>query len=130
GMVSEGRPFVGVIFAGLMISPEGEPVLIEINVRFGDPETQVLVNLIEGDLYGFLLSAATGQLKPELIQCDRHRAAMCVVMAASGYPDAPRLGDVISGLSSAEEVVGVSVYHAGTRLDGDRIVTAGGRVLG
>ncbi len=130
GMVSEGRPFVGVIFAGLMISPAGEPVLIEINVRFGDPETQVLVNLIEGDFHGFLLSAATGDINPQLVHCPPERAAMCVVMAASGYPSSPRLGDGISGLAEAEEVSGVSVYHAGTRLDGGRIVTAGGRVLG
>jgi phosphoribosylamine--glycine ligase len=130
GMVAEGRPFVGVIFAGLMVSPSGEPALIEINVRFGDPETQVLMNLIEGDFYGFLLSAANGNLKPELIETRGQRAAMCVVMAAAGYPGTPWLGDAIEGIEAAEEVLGVSVYHAGTRLLDGRVVTGGGRVLG
>lgn len=130
GMAAEGRPFVGVIFAGLMVSPEGEPALIEINVRFGDPETQVLMNLIEGDFYGFLQSAATGNLKPELIDTHGQRAAMCVVMAAAGYPGTPRLGDAIEDIAAAEEVPGVSVYHAGTRLVDGRVVTSGGRVLG
>lgn len=130
GMQSEGRPFVGVIFAGLMISPSGEPALIEINVRFGDPETQVLMSLIDGDFFGFLASAATGRLRPELIDVSPSRAAMCVVMAAAGYPATPRLGDVITGIAEAEQVNGVSVYHAGTRSQGDDVVTGGGRVLG
>jgi phosphoribosylamine---glycine ligase len=130
GMASEGRPFVGVIFAGLMISPEGEPALIEINVRFGDPETQVLVNLIEGDFYGLLASAAQGRLDATRVATGSERAAMCVVMAAAGYPATPRSGDPITGIEQAEHVEGVSVYHAGTRRDGDRVVASGGRVLG
>lgn len=130
GMRAEGRPFVGVIFAGLMIGSGGEPALIEINVRFGDPETQVLVNLIDGDFYGLLRSAAEGELKPELVRVVDGRAALCVVMAAAGYPATPRLGDVITGVAEAELVNGVSVYHAGTRAEGDAVVTSGGRVLG
>lgn len=130
GMAQEGRPFVGVIFAGLMISPEGEPALIEINVRFGDPETQVLMNLIDGDFFGFLRSAASGRLQPELISIDPKRSALCVVMAAAGYPATPQAGDTIEGLEEAEGVEGVAVYHAGTRADGEQVLTAGGRVLG
>jgi phosphoribosylamine---glycine ligase len=130
GMQAEGRPFVGVIFAGLMIGSSGEPALIEINVRFGDPETQVLMSLIEGDFYGLLKSAADGNLKPELVRVSDQRAAMCVVMAAAGYPATPRLGDAIAGIAEAEQVAGVSVYHAGTRAVGDDVVTSGGRVLG
>ncbi len=130
GMQAEGRPFVGVIFAGLMISSAGEPALIEINVRFGDPETQVLVNLIEGDLYGFLASAAGGALRADLVRVPAQRAAMCVVMASAGYPGTPRLNDPITGIGDAEQVPGVSVYHAGTRIEGGAVVTSGGRVLG
>lgn len=130
GMASEGRPFVGVIFAGLMISSSGEPALIEINVRFGDPETQVLVNLLDGDFYGFLKSAADGQLRTDLVYAPETRAAMCVVMASAGYPGTPRLGDAITGIEAAETLPGVSVYHAGTRVDGAAVVTSGGRVLG
>lgn len=130
GMAADGRPFVGVIFAGLMISPTGEPALIEINVRFGDPETQVLVNLIEGDFYGLLASAANGRLDATKVETGSARAAMCVVMAAAGYPGTPRQGDPITGIAEAEQVEGVSVYHAGTRRDGDQVVTSGGRVLG
>lgn len=130
GMQAEGRAFVGVIFAGLMISDKGEPALIEINVRFGDPETQVLVNLIEGDFYGFLKSAADGNLKPELVSVPSDRAAMCVVMASAGYPATPRLGDTIDGIADADSIAGVSVFHAGTRTNEGAVVTSGGRVLG
>ena len=128
-MADEGAPFVGTLFAGLMITPDGEPVLLEINTRFGDPETQVLVNLVDGDWYALLKSAAKGALNEGAVSiADRH--ALCVVMAASGYPVSPRTGDTITGLADAEAVPGVRVYHAGTRQVGDQTFTAGGRVLG
>jgi phosphoribosylamine--glycine ligase len=88
------------------------------------------MSLIEGDFYGLLKSAADGNLKPELVRVSDQRAAMCVVMAAAGYPATPRLGDAIAGIAEAEQVAGVSVYHAGTRAVGDDVVTSGGRVLG
>ncbi len=129
GMKADGRPFVGTLFAGLMVSPAGEPALIEINVRFGDPETQVLMNLIEGDFAGLLSSAAKGELNPSIVKI-RDAYGMCVVMAARGYPQSPRKGDTISGIAEAALLPGVKVYHAGTKRQGDAIVTAGGRVLG
>ncbi len=131
GMRAEGLPYRGALFAGLMI-PDGnaaEPMLLEINVRFGDPETQVLMPLVDGDLAELLLEAATGRLGAELPLRDVH--AVCVVMAAAGYPDAPRLGDAISGLDAAAALPGVCVVHAGTRRDATgAVVTSGGRVLG
>ncbi len=129
GMRKDGRPFVGTLFAGLMVSPAGEPALIEVNVRFGDPETQVLVNLIDGDFAGLLASAARGELQPDLIEL-RREYGMCVVMSVEGYPQNPRKGDVISGLAEAGATPGVKIYHAGTRRVHDALLTAGGRVLG
>jgi len=129
GMAEEGNPFRGTIFAGLMITPEGEPYLLEVNVRFGDPETQVLVNLIDGDFAELLASAARGQLRPESVEVSA-RHAMCVVLAAANYPSTPRTGDRITGLAKAAELPGVQIYHAGTREEGEAVVTHGGRVLG
>ena len=129
GMAEEGNPFRGTIFAGLMITPEGEPYLLEVNVRFGDPETQVLVNLIDGDFAELLASAARGQLRPESVEVSA-RHAMCVVLAAANYPSTPRTGDRITGLAKAAELPGVQLYHAGTRQEGEAVVTHGGRVLG
>lgn len=129
GMAAEGCPMRGTLFAGLMISSKGEPSLLEINVRFGDPETQVLVNLLDGDLADALALAAQGRLAAQSIRVnDRH--ALCVVLAAAGYPGTVRSGDVIAGLESAEALEGVLVYHAGIRRQGDEWRTAGGRVLG
>ncbi|MBK7581736.1 MAG: phosphoribosylamine--glycine ligase [Myxococcales bacterium] len=129
GMAADGNPFRGTLFAGLMISPAGEPHLLEFNVRFGDPETQVLMNVIDGDFAELLASAARGKLAPDAIQvAPRH--ALCVVLAAPGYPATPVLGAPIRGLERALELDGVRVYHAGTRSDGAHTVTAGGRVLG
>jgi phosphoribosylamine--glycine ligase len=129
GMSADGTPYRGVLYAGLMISPEGEPYLLEFNVRFGDPETQVLMGLIEGDLAELFSAAARGAL-PEKLDAVSNRHALCVVLAAHGYPGPVRSGDAITGLADAERVDGVRVYHAGTRLDGERVVTSGGRVLG
>jgi phosphoribosylamine--glycine ligase len=128
-MNSEGRPFRGALFAGLMVSPDGEPQLIEFNVRFGDPETQVLISILDGDLGEALAQAASGKLTPGVL---RHsgQSAVCVVLAAAGYPGTPRSGDTIEGLELAASLPHVRIFHAGTRADGGRIVTSGGRVLG
>jgi phosphoribosylamine--glycine ligase len=129
GMVADGHPFRGALFAGLMVTPEGDLSLLEFNVRFGDPETQVLMAVLDGDLAEALSAAARGQLQPELLQVSSDHA-LCVVLAAGGYPESPRTGDVITGLDAAAQVPGVSVFHAGTARRGGQIVTSGGRVLG
>jgi len=115
GMKSEGAPFRGVLFVGLMIDGDDFSVL-EFNVRFGDPEACVLVPLIEGSLYDLL----RGKMSVGV----RNEAALGVVLAADGYPAKPRTGDVIEGLDAGE-----MIFHAGTKRDGDRVVTSGGRVL-
>ncbi len=127
-MAAENRPFKGVLYAGLMLTSQG-PKLLEYNVRFGDPECQVLMMRLQSDLLPALLAARDGVLdhfdlrwKPE--------AALCVVMAAKGYPGAYEKGSVIANLDAAGEMPGVTVFHAGTRKIGDRIVADGGRVLG
>jgi phosphoribosylamine--glycine ligase len=128
GMAVDGQPFRGALFAGLMITPEGDISLLEFNVRFGDPETQVLMAVLDGDLAEALAGAARGALKPELLEVSSDHA-VCVVLAAGGYPEAPRTGDVIHGLGLAQ-AVGVQIFHAGTKRAGGEVVTAGGRVLG
>jgi phosphoribosylamine--glycine ligase len=129
GMAADGHPFRGALYAGLMITPEGDISLIEFNVRFGDPETQVLMAVLDGDLAQALHGAAEGALNPELLEVSSDHA-LCVVLAAGGYPEAPRTGDVIRGLALAEAVPGVRVFHAGTKLEGRDVVSSGGRVLG
>jgi phosphoribosylamine--glycine ligase len=126
GMAREGAPFRGVLFAGLMID-RGEPRLLEFNVRFGDPETAVLVPTYGGDWFALLDGAARGDLTGvEAAATDG--AAVCVVMAAAGYPTKPRSGDVVLGLDAIPS--GAFVFHAGTARRGDgAVVTAGGRVL-
>ncbi len=127
GMAAEGAPLRGVLFVGLMID-RGEPQVLEYNVRFGDPEATVLVPTYGGDWFDLLDAAARGELPPGAIAFPQ-RAALSVVMAAAGYPDAPRSGDRIEGLES-DLPPGAFVFHAGTRreLDGT-FVTHGGRVL-
>ena len=123
-----GIDYRGVLYAGLILTAEG-PKVLEFNVRFGDPETQVVLPRLDEDLTGLLAEAAAGRLRTE--PRARRDAAVCVVLAAEGYPGTPRTGDVITGLDDAAEVDGVTVLHAGTALDErDRFVTAGGRVLG
>jgi len=130
GMQSEGAPFRGTLFAGMMIEPSGTPRILEFNVRFGDPETQSLVGILDGDLAELLASAARGHLSPEVVRVSA-RHSLCVVMAAHGYPGQVRTGDRILGLDQAEAVEGVQIFHAGTRLREDgELVTSGGRVLG
>ncbi|MDQ0466920.1 phosphoribosylamine--glycine ligase [Caulobacter ginsengisoli] len=128
GLAAEGRPFRGVFYAGLMLTAEG-PKLVEYNARFGDPETQVLMLRLQSDLVPYLLAAATGRLAdlPEPVW--RDEAAICVVMAAEGYPDAPKSGAAITG-ADADFGGEAVVFHAGTIRDEAGVLRAsGGRVL-
>jgi phosphoribosylamine---glycine ligase len=129
GMKAEGRPFTGVLFAGLMISSDG-PKLIEFNVRFGDPECQTLMRRLTSDLAPVVLAAAKGDLaNAPPLEWDA-RPAVTVVYAAQGYPDEPLTGSVIRGLTEARRVEGVEIFHAGTKQDEDGTLrAAGGRVL-
>jgi phosphoribosylamine--glycine ligase len=123
-----GTPFTGALFAGLMISPDGVPHVLEYNVRFGDPETEVLMDLLDGDFAGALAAAAGGALDPASL-ARSPKSAVAVVLAAEGYPGTPRTGDVIEGCEEAARIPAVTVLHAGTRREGERVVTSGGRVL-
>ncbi|WP_366657203.1 phosphoribosylamine--glycine ligase [Fodinicurvata sp. EGI_FJ10296] len=129
GMKADGAPFVGVLYAGLMLTPEG-PKLVEYNVRFGDPECQVLMPRLQSDAATLLRAAATGSLgtvRPEW----RREAAVCVVMASRGYPGAYARGTRIAGLDAATAMPGVTIFHAGTATAPDgALIAAGGRVLG
>jgi phosphoribosylamine--glycine ligase len=132
-MRDRGIVFRGVLYAGLMLTPQGTRVL-EFNARFGDPETQVLMPLIEGDLAEAMLAAAEGRLGAFMggrgAPGVRPDCAMTVVLAAEGYPDAPRRGDVIEGAEGLPDDTRAVLFHAGTARDAEgRIVTAGGRVL-
>jgi len=126
-MIAEGCPFTGVFFAGLMIGPKG-PQLIEYNTRFGDPETQVMLERLESDLLDLLLATAEGTLADETVRLSAD-AALTVVMAAKGYPGAVEKGTEIRAVGEAERLPGVVVHHAGTKTDGDRLLANGGRVL-
>ncbi len=122
-----GAPYKGVLFAGLMITAGG-PQLIEYNVRFGDPECQVLMLRLMSDLLPALIAARDGQLKHFDLRWYPD-AALTVVMAAKGYPGNYAKGSVIEGLDAAAQVEGVEIFHAGTKADGKRILANGGRVL-
>ena len=126
-MAKRGTPFKGVLFAGLMITENG-PKLIEYNVRFGDPETQVLMMRLKSDLLAALLATADGVLKDFDLRWSED-AALTVVMAANGYPGTPTKGTEIKGLEAARLIPNVEIFHAGTRRDGDRLLADGGRVL-
>jgi phosphoribosylamine---glycine ligase len=127
-MKERGTPFKGVLYAGLMVK-DGAPKLIEYNVRFGDPEAQVLMLRLKSDLLPALLATAEGGLGH--VALDWHDdAALCVVMAARGYPGAYRKGSEIRGLKAAAAAPNVQIFHAGTKRDGARITADGGRVLG
>ena len=127
GMAEAGAPFTGVLFAGLMITEDG-PKLIEYNVRFGDPECQVLMMRLDADLLALLAAAADGRLA-DVSASWRDEAALAVVMATNGYPGRTDKGSVIGGIDAAGAAEGVEIFHAGTALDGDRLIAAGGRVL-
>jgi phosphoribosylamine---glycine ligase len=122
-----GSPFTGVLYAGLMLTPSG-PSLLEYNVRFGDPECQVLMVRLKDDLLTLLMAAVDGTLDKMSVRW-WPEPALTVVLAARGYPGAYETGSVIGGLEAAGAVPGVEIFHAGTRRDGDRILAAGGRVL-
>jgi phosphoribosylamine--glycine ligase len=126
-MAAMGAPYKGVLFAGLMITKDG-PKLIEYNVRFGDPETQVLMLRLKSDLVPALLAARDGVLKSFDLRWSDD-AALTVVMAAKGYPGDYEKGSVIESLDDAANVEGVQIFHAGTKADGARILANGGRVL-
>jgi len=126
-MKAGGAPYKGALYAGLMITAEG-PKLIEYNVRFGDPECQVLMLRLMSDLVPALLACCDGMLKNFDLRWYPD-AALTVVMAAKGYPGATAKGSVIDGLEAAAEIEGVEIFHAGTKADGGRILANGGRVL-
>lgn len=128
GMAERKTPFRGALFANVMVSATGDPVLLEYNARFGDPETQVLTRVVDGDWGRALESAARGKLDVECLRTSP-RHAVCVVLAAAGYPAKPRTGDAVEGLELAGRAPGVAVFHAGTRREGERVVSSGGRVI-
>ena len=128
GMAADGIPFTGFLYAGLMISPEGAPKVIEFNVRFGDPETQPVMLRLQSDLLDLVEAAIDGSLQGAQAQWDP-RPSLGVVMAAANYPGTPRTGDAIEGLDALPADAGSKLFHAGTRLLDGRVVTAGGRVL-
>jgi phosphoribosylamine---glycine ligase len=127
GMAKRGMPYKGVLYAGLILTPEG-PKLIEYNARFGDPETQVLMMRLKSDLLAALLATADGVLKSFDLRW-HDATALTVVMAANGYPGTPAKGTEIKGLDAAARLVGVEVFHAGTAKQGGKIIATGGRVL-
>ncbi len=126
GMAQDGIPYTGFLYAGLMISPDGGIKTLEFNCRMGDPETQPIMLRLKSDLVDLVEAAIHCRLKDIEVEWDR-RIALGVVMAAAGYPDAPRKGDAIHGLPAAGD--DYHVFHAGTALSGREVVTAGGRVL-
>ena len=125
-MAQDGAPYVGFLYAGLMIDRSGSPKTLEFNCRLGDPETQPIIVRLKSDLLDLIEHALDGTLDQAEAQWDR-RAALGVVVAADGYPEEPRKGDVITGLPIPD--VDLRVFHAGTRREGKTLVTSGGRVL-
>jgi phosphoribosylamine--glycine ligase len=126
GMAAEGSPYVGFLYAGLMIDRDGNPKTLEFNCRLGDPETQPIILRLKSDLVELIERALAGSLERAEADWDR-RSALGVVLAAPGYPEEPRKGDRIEGLPKAAE--DCRVFHAGTRLEGKNVLTNGGRVL-
>ena len=128
GMAAEGRPYRGVLYAGLMIDGDSVKTL-EFNARFGDPECQPLLMRMKSDIIPILMAVASGDLSG--IEIEWHdKAAVCVVLAAAGYPGDYQKGDLIEGLTEAGDLQDLVVFHAGTRSSGEEVVTSGGRVLG
>jgi phosphoribosylamine--glycine ligase len=130
GMADDGVPYGGFLYAGVMIDASGTPRVLEYNCRMGDPETQPILMRLKSDLVDIVEHAIEGTLDRAEAEWDR-RAALGVVLAADGYPEAPRRGDVIEGLDAVtvETHPDVRVFHAGTAQDGAAVVTSGGRVL-
>jgi phosphoribosylamine--glycine ligase len=127
GLIAAGTPYVGFLYAGLMIAADGSPKVIEFNCRFGDPEAQPVMSRLNSDLTLLCDAAMDGKLD-QVSANWIPQAALGVVMAAGNYPDSPRKGDIISGLEQAAKLPG-KVFHAGTRLENNNVVTSGGRVL-
>ena len=128
GMREEGRPYKGVLYAGLIIH-DGHPKVLEFNARFGDPETQPVLMRMKGDIVPILEACMKGNLSQHKIEWD-NRASVCVVMASKGYPGDYEKGKIIGGLNEVSRLEGIFVFHAGTALKDGQIVTNGGRVLG
>src|SRR5919204_239275 len=126
GMAADGQPYVGFLYAGLMIDAAGNPKTLEFNCRLGDPETQPILMRLKSDLVELVEQALAGTLDRVEAQWDR-RCALGVVLAAAGYPDEPRKGDAIRGLPAPAE--DCRVFHAGTRVQEGKVLTNGGRVL-
>jgi phosphoribosylamine---glycine ligase len=126
GMARDGHPFTGFLYAGLMIDSQGRPRTVEFNARLGDPEAEVILMRLKSDLFELLMAATEGQLGSVELQWDR-RVALGVVVAAHGYPAAPRKGDAITALPASSPEL--QVFHAGTTLDGGTLLASGGRVL-
>jgi len=129
GMRADGRPYKGCLYAGLMITLDGQPKVLEFNCRFGDPELQPLVLLMESDIVPILLGITEGRLPVERIKWVEG-AAVCVVMTSKGYPGTPEIGKEIKGLAGVAKLEDVEVFHAGTKKENGKILTAGGRVIG
>lgn len=127
-LAKEGRPYSGCLYAGLMIKGDSVKV-VEFNARFGDPETQVVLPLLQSDLAEIMAACAKGTLQPEMVEWS-DKAAVCVVMASGGYPGSYKKGLPITGLKAAGAMEDVVVFHAGTREEDGKILTNGGRVLG
>ncbi|MDB2553081.1 phosphoribosylamine--glycine ligase [Gammaproteobacteria bacterium] len=128
GMAADGNTYTGFLYAGLMISPSGAIDVVEFNCRFGDPEAQPVMMRLQSDLVEHCLAAVNGTLDTQSAQWDSRRA-VGVVLAAGGYPEAYASGAAINGLDAAPDSAEAKVFHAGTKLDGDKVVTSGGRVL-
>jgi phosphoribosylamine--glycine ligase len=126
GMAKDGTPYTGFLYAGLMIDKAGNPKTLEFNCRLGDPETQPIMLRLKSDLLDLVEHALAATLDRATADWDR-RSALGVVLAAGGYPEDPRKGDAISGLPKATD--DCRVFHAGTQLEGKKVVTSGGRVL-
>jgi phosphoribosylamine--glycine ligase len=127
GLRSDGTPYLGFLYAGLMIAPDGTPNVLEFNCRCGDPETQPILMRLQSDLIDLCEAAIERRLDREDVRWDP-RAALGVVMAAGGYPEAYRKGDIIHGLEHAAAMPG-KIFHAGTAQADGKVLTAGGRVL-
>jgi phosphoribosylamine--glycine ligase len=128
GLAEEGRPYKGVLYAGLMIQ-DGHPKVLEFNARFGDPETQPVLMRMKGDIVPILEACMKGTLSQHRIEWDK-QASVCVVLASKGYPGDYEKGKVISGLEEVSRMEGVFAFHAGTAFKNEQIITSGGRVLG
>ena len=128
GLTKEGRRYKGCLYCGLMLTRTG-PKVVEFNCRFGDPETQVILPLVEGDFAELLLAATNGTIQNFKVK-QRRATAVCVVIASGGYPDKYEIGKEILGLDATSGLEDVLIFHAGTKLEHDKVLTSGGRVLG